>query len=67
MHHVEEFQELGAHRHGPVDPTAPLLEGLEHNDLARQIDSAHGQCQRFGQPAAGIVQDVAERADLTRC
>jgi len=51
---------------GPVHAAAPFLEGLQHDDLAGKIHPAYGQRQRFGQPAAGIVQDVTERADLTQ-
>ena len=39
VHEVELVQEAGGHRHGPVDAPAALLEGLEHDRPAGEVDA----------------------------
>jgi hypothetical protein len=55
-------QKTGRHRHSPVDTLTALLEALEHHGLAGQVDALRGKGQGLTDPAAGIMQDGAERA-----
>ena len=49
-------------RNGPVDAAAALLEGLQDDGLAGQIDAGGRERQGLGDPAAGVMQDEAEGA-----
>ena len=64
MHQVERVEQLGRDRHGAEDARAPLLQALEHDDAARQVDALGGQPEGLGDAAAGGVQHAAEGAHL---
>jgi len=66
VNQIEGVQQLGRHRHGPVNTPAALLQALEHDDAPRQVDLLRRQSQGFGDPAAGCVQHAAEGAHLAR-
>src|SRR5215208_292761 len=38
VYQIERVQQLGRHRYGAIDAPAALLQALEHDDTARQID-----------------------------
>jgi hypothetical protein len=38
VHEVELVEQPGRHRHGPVDAPAALLQALEHDRLAGEVD-----------------------------
>jgi hypothetical protein len=59
VHHVEGTSLPPRHGNGPVDPSTALLEGLQHDDLAGQVNPPRGEGQGFGHPAPGIVQNKA--------
>jgi hypothetical protein len=58
VHHVEHVQQLGRRRHRPVHAAAALLQALERDDPARQVDLLRGEGQRFRDPAASRMQHV---------
>jgi hypothetical protein len=62
VHEVELIQQPGRHRHGPVDAAAALLQALEHDRLAGEVDPLGGEGQGLGDAAAGGVEHAAERA-----
>ena len=66
VHQVEGVEQLGRHRHRPVRPAPALLEALENDHLASQVDPVGGQRQGLGDSAAGGLQHAAEGAHLTR-
>ena len=50
----------------PVHPLAPFLERLQHDQIAAVIEGGGGQREGFGQSAAGVIQDMAERPHIAR-
>lgn len=66
MHQVEHVEQLGRHRHSAEHARAPLLEALEHDDPARQVDLPGRERQGFRNPTPGRVQHGTEGAHLAR-
>jgi alkylhydroperoxidase family enzyme len=62
VHEIELVEQPGRHRHGPVDAAPALLQGLEDDRLAGEVDPLGGQRQGLGDAAAGGVEQAAERA-----
>ncbi len=54
------------HWHGPVNTPAAFLEGFEDDGLAGEIEALGRECQRFGDTAAGVMQNEAKGAHLAR-
>jgi hypothetical protein len=60
VHEIKLVEQPGRHRDGPVDAAAALLEALEHDRLASEVDPLGGERQGLGDAAAGGVEQAAE-------
>jgi hypothetical protein len=60
MHHVEGLEQGRGYWYTPENPGAAFFEAFEHQHARCEIDPVGGQCQRFGQPAAGIGEGHAK-------
>ena len=49
-----------------LTPPPPLLQTLEDDDLAGQVDALRRQRQGFGDAATGVKKGAAERPHLAR-
>ena len=66
VHQVEHVEQFGGHRHRAKHPRASLLQALEHDHPAGQVDLPRGQGEGLGNPASGGMQHAAEGAHLAR-
>jgi hypothetical protein len=48
MHQVEHIDERVWHRHRPIDPRAPFLQGLEDHEIRPEVHPVGGEPQGFG-------------------
>lgn len=54
VHQVEVVEGGGRHRNGPVDASAALLEGAEHDAPAREVHALGAHLKELAFPAAGV-------------
>jgi hypothetical protein len=62
VHRVERVEQGRGDGHGTIDPRLALLQGLEHQHAGGEVHAVGGECECFGQSAAGKGQGHAQCA-----
>src|SRR4051794_26722012 len=65
MNLIEHVEECRRHWHGSVDAPLPFLCTLNNDGAVFEVDSVCSQRQSFRDPASGIRESGAERANFS--